>query len=58
MFFFLAYLYPPGTQHGNLHPAGGPISFCGPTQEPVLATANTGKNREVLEKMQVNGLEG
>ena len=53
-----AYLYYASTLHGNLHPAGWPISFCGPTQEPVLATANTGKNREVLEKMQVNGLEG
>ena len=35
-----------GTQHGNLHPIGWPISFCGPTQELVLATANTGKNWE------------
>ena len=34
------------TQHRNLHPAGWPILFCGPTQEPVLATANTGKNLE------------
>ena len=24
--------------------------FCGPAQEPVLATANTGKNRERLRK--------
>ena len=33
--------------------------FCGPTQEPVLATANTEKKiGEVLEKkMQVNGSE-
>ena len=44
--FFLAYLYSVGTQHGNLHPAGWPILFCGPTQKPVLATANTGKTRE------------
>ena len=29
------------TQHGNLHPVRWPILFCGPTQEPVLATANT-----------------
>ena len=29
---FLAYLYSAGTQHGNLHPAGWPILFCGPTQ--------------------------
>ena len=42
-FFFLAYLYSAGTQHGNLHPARWSILFCGPTQEPVLAAANTGK---------------
>ena len=46
--FFLAYLYRLGTQHGNLHPAGCSALFCGPTQEPVLATANAGKNREVF----------
>ena len=56
---FLAYLYSVGTQHGNLHPAGRPILFCGPTQEPVLTTAYAGKKSgEVLEKMQVDGLEG
>ena len=44
--FFLAYLYSAGTQHKNLHPAGWPILFCGPTQEPVLAKASTGKNPE------------
>ena len=43
MFFLKAYLYSAGTQHGNLHPAGGPTLFCGPTQELALATANTGK---------------
>ena len=43
MLFFLAYLYTAGTQHGNLYPAGWPILFCGPAQEPVLATANTEK---------------
>ena len=43
---FGAYLYSAGTQHGNLHRAGWPILFCGPTQEPVLATANTGQTRE------------
>ena len=48
---FWAYLYSAGTQHGNLHPAGWSILFCGSIQEPVLATANTGKNWEVLEKM-------
>ena len=36
---------------GDLHQAGWPILFCGPTQEPVLATANAGKKSvEVLEK--------
>ena len=44
--FFLAYLYSVDTQHGNPHQAGWPISFCGPTQQPVLATANTIKTRE------------
>ena len=45
-FFFLAHLYSAGTQHRNLHPTGWSISFCGPSQEHVLATANTGKNWE------------
>ena len=43
---FVPYLYSIGTQHRNLLPAGWPILFCGPTQEPVLATANIGKNWE------------
>ena len=34
------------TQRRNLHPAGWNILFCWPTQEPVLATANTGKSLE------------
>ena len=34
----------------NLHPAGWPILFCRPTQEPVLATGNTGKNQERFRK--------
>ena len=59
VFFFIACLYSVGTQHGNPHPTGWPILFCVPTQEPVLATANTGKKLGgVLEKMQVNGPEG
>ena len=59
LLFFLAYLYSAGTQHGNLHPVGGPFLFCEPTQEPVLATANAGKDRERFwKKMQVNGPEG
>ena len=41
--FFWAYLYSAGIQHGNLHPARWPILFCGPTQKPVLAAANTWK---------------
>ena len=36
-FFFLAYLYYAGTQHGHLHPSGLPILFCGPTQEPCVS---------------------
>ena len=56
--FFLAYLYSMGTQHGNLHPAGWPILFCGPTQEPrVSHSQHREKSGEVLEKMQVNGPE-
>ena len=43
---FGAYLYSASTQHGNLYPTGRPILFCGPTQESVLATANTRKTRE------------
>ena len=46
---FWTYLYSVGTQHGNLHPARWPSLFWGPTQEPVLAAANTGKTCE-LEK--------
>ena len=48
--FFLAYLYSVGTQHRNLHPTGWPILSCGPTQEPVLATAKTGKIRKDFRK--------
>ena len=46
--YFWAYLYSVGTQHGNLHPAGWSILFFGPTQEPVLAIASTGKNRKMF----------
>ena len=53
--FFLAYLYSAGTQHGNLHPAGCPILFCGPTQEPCAShSQHREKSGEVLEKMQMN----
>ena len=47
---YWAYLYSAGTQHGNLHTAGWTILFCGPTREPVLATANRGKKWEEVEK--------
>ena len=40
---FWANLYPASSRHGKLHPAGRLILFCGPTQEPKLATANTEK---------------
>ena len=43
---FIAYLYSAGTQHGNLHPAGWPILFCGPTQEPCVSHSQKRKNRE------------
>ena len=52
-YVFWAYLYSASTQHGNQHPAGWPILFCGPTQEPALATANAGKNRERFWKQQI-----
>ena len=48
--FFLANSYSNSIKHGNLQPAGWPILFCGPTQEPVLATANARKNREMFWK--------
>ena len=49
-----AFLYSAGTEHGYLHPAGWPISFCGPTLKPVLATPNTGRSSgEVSEKNAV-----
>ena len=55
---FSAYLYSAGTQHGNLHPAGWPILFCRPTQEPCVShSQHREKSGEVLEKMQVNGPE-
>ena len=46
----LSYSYSAGTQHGNLHPAGWPILFCGPTEEPVFTTANIGKTQERVWK--------
>ena len=44
--FFWAYFYSVGTQHGNLHLAGWPILFCGPTQEPCISHSQNRKNRE------------
>ena len=42
--------------HSTREPASSRVTYlvCRPTQQPVLATANTGKNREVFEKVQVN----
>ena len=47
-------------EHSTWEPASIRVTylFCGPTQKPVLATANTGKTGQVLEKMQVNRPEG
>ena len=56
--FFFTYLHFAGTQQGNLHPTGWPILLCGPTQEPLLATANTGKNRERFWKKNVGEWTG
>ena len=58
-FFFLAYLYSAGTQNGNL-PSGRVTYFIlraytGTMRKPQPAQEKSG---EVLEKMQVNGLEG
>ena len=47
---FWAYGYSAGTQHGNLHPAGWPILFCGPTQEPCVSHSQQGRNRERVWK--------
>ena len=47
---FGAYWYSASTQHRNLHPAGWPILFCRPTEEPVLATINKGKTQEIFGK--------
>ena len=48
--FFPAYLYSVGTQHGNLHPAGWAILFCGPTQEPCVSHSKHRINRERFGK--------
>ena len=51
VFFFLAYLYSVGTQHGNPHPAGWPILFCRPTKEPCVShSKHRKKSGEILEK--------
>ena len=44
-FFFLAYLYSAGVQHGNLHPARWSVLFCWPTQEPSVSHSQHRKNR-------------
>ena len=43
---FLAYFYSAGIQHGNLHPAGWPVLFCGPTQEPCVSHRQHRRNRK------------
>ena len=48
--FFIAYLYSAGAQHGNLHLAGWPILFCRPTQEPWVSHSQHRKNREEFWK--------
>ena len=40
---FWACSYSADTQHGNLHPVGWPVLFCGLHRNHVLATANTGE---------------
>ena len=47
---FWAYLYSTGTQHGNLHPAGWPILFCRPTQEPCVSHSQHRRNWEIWGK--------
>ena len=47
---FWAYLYSAGTQHGNLHSAGWPILFCGPTQEPCVNHSQHRRNQESFWK--------
>ena len=50
-FFFIAYLHSVGTQYGNLHPAGWPILFCGPTQELYFShSQRRKKSGDVLQK--------
>ena len=44
--FVLACLHSAGTQHGNLHPAGWPVLFCRPTQEPCVSHSQHRKNRK------------
>ena len=46
LLFFLAHLHSAGTPHGALPPAGWPILFCGPTQEPCASHSQHRKNRE------------
>ena len=43
---FWAYLYSEGTQHRNLHLAGWPILFYGPTQEPCVRHSEHRRNWE------------
>ena len=64
-FFYSLFIF---LGHSTREPASSKVTYFilrGPTQEPVLAAANTGKQQtkqtnsgEVLGKMQVNGPEG
>ena len=57
MFFSSLFIF---RGHSTQEPASNRVTslLCRPTQEPALAKANTSKKSgEVLEKMQVNGLE-
>ena len=48
--FFGACLYSAGARHRNLHSAGWPILFCGPTQEPCVSHSQHRRNREMFCK--------
>ena len=50
LLLLLAYLYSAGTQHRKLHPAGWPILFGGPAQEPCVSHSQHRRNRERVGK--------
>ena len=55
MFYFLAYLYSVGTQHGNLQQQGDLFYSAGLHRNYVLATADTGKIGRGFEKKKNAG---